>query len=255
MTRGHRVWRTETPLVLLRSALKTEDQSPCRIIQAEIEIKSWIAGLPAVDRVRPTHCPVCDAPSRPVGGRLGIRGHGLRERQIRGPLEPGGPPVLVTVLCRRFRCLSCRSILIVAPRGVLPRRAYHAAAIAWILARIGLEGATTTAVRREVCPFKIIGPSAIERWLAPIRWLIALRKGLLFAGLGRPKRRRHAKASRRSHRDAARRARACCHRPQRIPAHRLARRRSRFVMAIPDRPSTQKGATMQDRAVFRAALA
>jgi hypothetical protein len=73
----------------------------------------------------------------------------------------------------------------VVPRGVLPRRVYHAAAIAWILARIGLQGATTTTVREEVCPFKTIGLSAADRWLAPVRFLIALQKGLLFAGLGR----------------------------------------------------------------------
>ncbi len=165
--------------------MKTVDQSHCRILQTHIEIKSWNERLPSCDQVRPTRCPGCDAPSRPVGGPLRIHGHGLRERQIRGPIEPGGSPDLFLVLCRRFRCLSCKIIMMAVPRGVLPRRAYHAAAIAWILARVGLECATTTAVRREVCPFNHIGPSAADRWLAPVRLLIALQKGLLFAGLGR----------------------------------------------------------------------
>ena len=142
--------------------------------------------MPPVDLVRPARCPCCDAPSRPVGGSLGLHGHGLRDRQIRGPLYPGGPAKLVSVQARRFRCRLCRAILLVVPRGVLPRRLYSAEVIAWVLARVGLEGATTAAVRAEVCPALIIGPSAVERWLAPSRWIEARRAGRLFPQLGRP---------------------------------------------------------------------
>jgi hypothetical protein len=142
--------------------------------------------LPSVDLVRPARCPCCDAPSRPVGGRLGLHGHGLRDRQIRGPLEPGGPAKLVSVQARRYRCRICRALLLVVPRGVLPRRLYCAEVIAWVLARVGLEDATTAAVRTEVCPALILGSSAVERWLAPCRWLEARRAGHLFPRLGRP---------------------------------------------------------------------
>jgi hypothetical protein len=144
-----------------------------------------MANLPPVDLVRPARCPSCDAPSRPIGGPLGLHGHGLRERQIRGPLTPGGPAKLVSVLARRYKCLSCRAIVLVVPRGVLPRRLYSAPVIAWVLARVGLEGATTATVRAEVCPSLILGPSAVERWLAPSRWIEARRQGLLFPQRGR----------------------------------------------------------------------
>ena len=37
------------------------------------------------------------------GGGLGIHGHGLVERQQRGPPTPDGAPVCRGVLCRRYR--------------------------------------------------------------------------------------------------------------------------------------------------------
>lgn len=105
---------------------------------------------------------------------------------MRGPLEPGGPAKLFSVQARRYRCTTCRAVLLVVPRGVLPRRSYSASAIAWVLARVALEDATTTEVRAQVCPSKIVGPSAVERWLSPSRWLEARRAGRLFPRLGRP---------------------------------------------------------------------
>jgi hypothetical protein len=63
---------------------------------------------------------------------------------------------------------------------------YHACAVAWVLARVGLDHATSAEVRAEVCPTRIVGASATERWLAPCRWIEARRTGHLFARLGRP---------------------------------------------------------------------
>ena len=120
-----------------------------------------------------------------MGGQLAIRGHGVRERQLRGPLELGAQPEFFPVKVRRYRCLSCKAILLVVPRGVLPRRLYPAFVIAWVFARIGLENATTKTVRQEVCPSRFVGKRAADRWLAPFRWVEARRKGLLFAKLGR----------------------------------------------------------------------
>lgn len=162
-----------------------EERSPCRIVQADVDIKRWMTALPTVEQMRPPRCPGCDAAGRPVGGPLGMRGHGLRERQVCGPLDAGGAPQQVTVRARRYRCSACGAIAVVVPRGVLPRRRYAASAIGWVLARVGLDGATTPAVRTEVCGAVILGVAAVERWLAPSRWIEASRRGQLFPRLGR----------------------------------------------------------------------
>ncbi|KYF54059.1 hypothetical protein BE08_41625 [Sorangium cellulosum] len=162
-----------------------QERSSCRIVQADVDIKRWMTVLPTVDLVRPARCPCCDAAGRPVNGPLVMRGHGLRERLVCGPLEAGGAPQHVTVQARRYRCSACGAIVLVVPRGLLRRRRYSAAAIGWVLARIGLDGATTTVARAEVCPSATLGVAAAERWLAPSRWIEASRRGQLFPRLGR----------------------------------------------------------------------
>lgn len=112
-------------------------------------------------------------------------GHGLRERQVCGPLDAGGAPQELTVRARRYRCSACGAIVVVVPRGVLPRRRYSASAIGWVLARVGLDGATTPVIRAEVCDAVLLGVAAAERWLAPSRWIEASRRGQLFPRLGR----------------------------------------------------------------------
>lgn len=171
-----------------------EERSSCRIVQADIDIKRWMTALPSVEQMRPPRCPCCDAASRPVNGPRVMRGHGLRERQVCGPLDPGDAPQQVTVRARRYRCSGCGAITVVVPRGVLHRRRYAASAIGWVLARIGLDGATTPVVRAEVCGAVIVGVAAAERWLAPSRWIEASRRGQLFPRLGR-----HSAESRRAH--------------------------------------------------------
>jgi hypothetical protein len=47
------------------------------------------------------YAPGCDAPSRPLGARLVLVGHGLRERQIRGPARAGGSPELRVISVRK----------------------------------------------------------------------------------------------------------------------------------------------------------
>ena len=163
-----------------------EARSDCRILQSDVDIKRWLSAPPTVEQARPACCPCCDAASRPIGGPLVVRGHGVRERQVLGPLEAGGAPQHVTVQARRYRCSACGAIVVVVPRGLLPRRRYGAAAIGWVLARVGLDGATTPVVRAEVCPSTLVGVAAAERWLAPSRWIEARRRGQLFPRLGRP---------------------------------------------------------------------
>src|SRR5690606_12136827 len=55
------------------------------------------------------------------GRRLGLVGHGLRERQVLGPLSASGAPEQVVLLVRRYRCRGCEAIVMSMPRGVLRR--------------------------------------------------------------------------------------------------------------------------------------
>jgi IstB-like ATP binding protein len=64
---------------------------------------------PDVDRVRPGMCPCCGRAGNPTGKQLGIIGHGLRERQQRGPLVASGAPQMVTVQVRRYLPFEKRS--------------------------------------------------------------------------------------------------------------------------------------------------
>ena len=52
-----------------------------------VDVKCWRSRLPTVEEARPARCPVCGAASRPAGKALAIHGHGLHERQLRGPSE------------------------------------------------------------------------------------------------------------------------------------------------------------------------
>lgn len=81
--------------------------------------------------------------------------------------------------------MACCAILTVVPRGVLRRRLYSASVIGWVLARVGLDGATTAQVRAEVRPSLIVGGAAADRWVAVSRWIEARREGRLFPRLGR----------------------------------------------------------------------
>ena len=120
-----------------------------------------------------------------MGGPLVVVGHGLRERQVLGPAAPGAAPQLILLRLRRYRCIACRAIITVAPRGVLRRRLYAASAIAWALARVGLQGAATAHVRAEISPAKVIGIAAAQRWISVPRWIEASREGRLFPQFGR----------------------------------------------------------------------
>ena len=162
-----------------------EERSAHSIIQSVVDIKSWIDAVPDVDQVRPAWCSCCGAPSRPIGGALGLHGHGLRDRSVLGAVTPCAEAQWLTVRVRRYRCMACSAVLTVVPRGVLRRRLYSASAIGWVLARVGLDGTTTAQVRAEVRPSLIIGGAAADRWVAVSRWIEAQREGRLFPRLGR----------------------------------------------------------------------
>lgn len=157
-----------------------EGQSSTRIVHIGIDVKSWTTRLPAVDEVRPGRCPVCDAPSRPTGGRIVLHGHGLRARDQWGPVEATAPPSVIEVLGRRYACQDCGAVILVVPGGILRRRLYSAAAIALALAVWSLEEQTPAEVRAQVSPWRIVGPAAAAAWASLRRWAKAVRGGRLF---------------------------------------------------------------------------
>jgi hypothetical protein len=83
---------------------------------------------------------------------MGLHGHGVRSRQVLGPLTWGGLPLALEVWVRRYRCTRCRATCTVVPREVLTRRLYSAPAIAMALALFGLLSRTVAQVREAVSP-------------------------------------------------------------------------------------------------------
>src|SRR5690606_1493296 len=104
---------------------------------------------PPTARVRPAKCPGCGVAARPLGARLHVVGHGVRERQVRGPLRAGRPPGLVVVRVRRFRCRVCGAVITVLPRGVAPRRHFGAGAIGLAIAWFA-DGTPARKIRENV---------------------------------------------------------------------------------------------------------
>jgi hypothetical protein len=152
--------------------LKTSTRSTSRIVHHALDVKGWFARPPSVEAARPGSCPGCGAASRPTGGRLGLHGHGLRDRQLRGPPEVEAAPVVQLLECRRYRCVACLAVILVVPRGVAPRRHYGHAAIAMALTLWALLRESAAAVRRRVCasPITVSGTD----WPALRRWARAL---------------------------------------------------------------------------------
>lgn len=165
---------------------KANRSAGSRIVHSVLDIKSWMAQPPLVDQVRPAQCPCCKAAGRPVGAKLGLWGHGLRNRQLRGPLEPDGPAQTVVIRARRYLCRNCGAVLLVVPPGVLPTRYYTSSAIALAMALYGVVEQTLAAVRRQVSPWALIGATAHGGWVTLRRWVAAVRDNKLFSGQIRP---------------------------------------------------------------------
>ena len=134
-----------------------------------------------MDEARPARCPACDAPGRPVGGRLGLVGHGMRTRQLRGPPAAGQAPVTLVLDIRRYQCRTCAALVMVVPRGVVPRRHFSGAAIALALALYGIAQKSARHTRRLVSPWATVGAAAYTGWAALTRWIGAVRRGSMFA--------------------------------------------------------------------------
>jgi hypothetical protein len=89
----------------------------------------------------------------------------------------------VVVAARRFLCRGCGAILLVVPRGMMPRRHYAASAIALALALLGLLGLSVSEIRQRISPWQIVDKAAAERWPTLRRWVEAARRGELFCAV------------------------------------------------------------------------
>lgn len=116
-----------------------------------------------------------------MGRRLNIVGHGLRERQQRGPLEPGAEPTEVVFRLRRYLCRTCGAVLEVVPATVSEGRLYTACAIGWALALFGIGRLPPAKVRAQVAPRRRLGATAAAGWVQLVRWVRAIRERVLFA--------------------------------------------------------------------------
>lgn len=160
--------------------------APRSILRSSVDIKRWRASPPSVEALRPGRCPACGAAGSPVGRPHGLHGHGSRERQFRGPASPGAPPEIVVLRVRRYRCQPCGVVVTVAPRETAIGRLYTMSAVAWALALFGVGRLPEREVRRSTSPWRIVGASAMPRWVSLRRWVAAVVARRLFCRLRRP---------------------------------------------------------------------
>lgn len=157
-------------------------RSTPRIVHHTLDVKGWRASPPSPESARPAACVDCGAASRPTGQKLGLHGHGFRDRQLCGPPDVDHAPKWLVIACRRYRCVSCGAILTVVPRGVAPRRHYGHAAIAMALTLWAIAREPVAEVRRRISAWSIT-VEAVTRWPALERWAAAARDALRDASL------------------------------------------------------------------------
>lgn len=107
-------------------------------------------------------------------------GHGVRERQVLGPLSASSEPEQVVLLVRRYRCRGCEAIVSSMPRGVLRRMLYGAVAVGVALA-LWVQGEASAAVRQQVSPWRSAGSERFHGWRSLRRW--AARAAGLWRGI------------------------------------------------------------------------
>ena len=156
-----------------------------RIVHSGLDVKSWFASIPSVAAVRPSYCLGCGVASQPVGGGVVVQGHGLRDRELQGPLEVGGDPVTVVVWVRRYRCIQCCAVMLVVPKGMGRQRQYSLCAIALALALFA-DGVPVADVRSRTSAWRLAGPDVAGHWTSLRRWVFAASRGELFAGIRAP---------------------------------------------------------------------
>jgi hypothetical protein len=162
-----------------------------RLIHSRLGVEFWAGRVPSIEAVRPPRCGVCGVASQCPGQPLTVVGHGVRERQQRGPSEVGAVPGEVTIMQRRFRCRSCGAVMVVAPAQVLRYRLFSVGAIVWALSLFGCDGLSPRRVRERVSPWRVVGAAAARSWQALREWVRAAEAGLLLRlwplGAGSPR--------------------------------------------------------------------
>jgi hypothetical protein len=152
------------------SELPLRKRSPFRITCFDVDVKTWVRQAPSVAAVRPAMCISCQAPAAPLGGPLGLHGHGLRERRLLGPAAAGERPGVHILHLRRYRCRHCGAVMVSAPRGLLPRLRYGAVAVAMALALWSSEREPGWQVRSRVSPVSSLGNEPAHGWRSLRRW-------------------------------------------------------------------------------------
>lgn len=156
------------------SVTTTTTKNTSLIVYRALGVKNWLQRPPSVEEARPGRCPRCAAAGRPLGGPLGLHGHGLRDRQVRGPPEISDASITAVIACRRYLCTACGAVVTVVPLGIEPRLHYGRAAICLALALWALGGQPTTVVRARVGSW----PShEATSWRTVRRWASAVASG------------------------------------------------------------------------------
>jgi hypothetical protein len=105
-----------------------------------------------------------------VGGRIGLHGHGLRDRWVLGPLAAGEQPRERVIPIRRYQCQRCHAVVVVCPREVRRGMRYSTIAIAVALVRWSVQGQAAHQVRAEVSPMTHVGSDGHRDWRSVRRW-------------------------------------------------------------------------------------
>ena len=150
-----------------------------RLVHSCLDLKFWEHVVPEVEAVRPARCVGCGVASRCPGQALTVVGHGVRERQLRGPREPGAKPEELTIGQRRFRCRKCGAVMVVAPAQVLRYRLFSSVAIASSLVLYGVEFFAAARVRQLISPWRVVGATAARSWKTLGRWIAAIQSHTL----------------------------------------------------------------------------
>lgn len=100
---------------------------------------------------------------------MGLHGHGLLERQVRGVLALGEAAGIVTLLVRRYACQRCGAVMTVVPAGLLAKRQYSGPSIALALRLWLLGGLSDRRVREQICAWRLRGRSP-RGWAQLYRW-------------------------------------------------------------------------------------
>jgi hypothetical protein len=99
-----------------------------------------------------------------------VHGHGLRTREVVVLAAVEDRAEIVECWVRRYRCTKCRAVMVVLPRGVMPRYLYSAAAVVMGLFLVADEPVGEGCTEAQA--YAQQGMYAKTRWTeaSPYRW-------------------------------------------------------------------------------------